>query len=331
MKKIILITGGAGFIGSFVCREILNKTQYTPLIVDVFNQYVEPLKIYNIESRYLRFYDIKDKIIIKRANCARYSVMRNIIEEYKPEYIIHLAAVPLAKIEDASIEDFREGTIDATANMLNIIFELKQKYNFKKFIYTSSSMIYGNFSEEPVKETHPTKPINVYGTMKLAGEIVTRGLCNRYDINYLIIRPSAVYGPTDVNGRVSQIFIEKAFRGEKLVIKGADERLDFSYVKDVARGFVQAILSDCTDKTFNLTRGEARTILEFAQIVKKYFPKIKIEISQERDKERPKRGALDITRARRLFNYSPEYNLEKGIKEYIEYIRKNKLIEKIKK
>lgn len=324
-KKYTLITGGAGFIGSYICKELLKQDVYTPLVVDVFAQYVNPFTNNCAQNRHTRFSGIKDKVVIKRANCADYAVMYNIIEEYKPEYIIHLAALPLASIKDTSVKDFKEGTIDATANILNIIFNLKQKgYNFlKKFVYTSSSMVYGNFLEDPVKETHPTKPINVYGTMKLAGEAVTKGLGNSYGIKYMIIRPSAVYGPTDTNRRVSQIFVENAFQGKKLIVKGKDEKLDFSYVKDVAKGFVQATLSDCANDTFNLTGGDPRSLLEFAQEVKKYFPGIDIEIL-ERDKEMPERGGLDITKAKKAFNYCPEYNIEKGIQEYIEYLTKNK-------
>ncbi len=323
-KKYILITGGAGFIGSYICKELLKQGKYVPLVVDIFVQYVDPLSDNHAKSRCARFSDIKDKIVIKRANCANYAVMYDIIEEYKPEYIIHLAALPLAKIKDTSVKDFKEGTIDATANILNIIFNLKQKeYNFlKKFVYTSSSMVYGNFLEDPVKETHPTEPMNVYGTMKLAGEMVTKGLCNTYGIKYVIVRPSAVYGPTDVNRRVSQIFVENAFHGKKLVVKGSDEKLDFSYIKDVAKGFVQATLSDCTNDTFNLTGGDPRSLLEFAQKIKEHFPSTEIEVS-ERDKEIPKRGGLDITKAKKAFNYSPKYNIEKGIQEYIGYLRRN--------
>ena len=184
-------------------------------------------------------------------------------------------------------------------------------------------MVYGNFLEDSVKETHPTKPINVYGTMKLAGEVVTKGLCNSYEIKYIIIRPSAVYGPTDINRRVSQIFIENALQGEKLIVKGVEERLDFSYVKDVAKGFVQATLSDCANDTFNLTGGDPKSLLEFAQKVKEHFSNVEIEVL-ERDKEAPKRGGLDITKAKREFNYSPEYNIEKGIQEYVEYLNRNK-------
>jgi len=199
---------------------------------------------------------------------------------------------------------------------------LKSKGNnfLKKFIYTSSSMVYGNFKEDPVKEEHSTDPINVYGTMKLGGEIVTRGLCNTYGIDHIIIRPSAVYGPTDMNRRVTQIFVENAMQGKKLIVMGKDEKLDFSYVDDVAQGFIQALLSDVKNETFNLTGGDPKTLLEYAQLVKKYFPEVEIEV-EEREKDRPLRGGLDISKARKEFNYNPKYDLESGVKEYIEFLK----------
>ena len=83
--------------------------------------------------------------------------MYDIINTYKPEYIIHLAALPLAKIGDTSPDDFKEGMVDATANILHIIHWLKRGGEdfLKKFVYTSSSIVYGNFKEDPIKETHP--------------------------------------------------------------------------------------------------------------------------------------------------------------------------------
>ena len=325
-KKYILITGGAGFIGSYICKQLVAEGEYTPIIVDLFVQYINPIGPNYSENRYRRFKDIKNKIIIKRANCANYATMHSILEEYKPEYIIHLAAIPLAKIQDTVPDDFKEGTIDATSNILHAIFRLHQKGHkfLKKFVYTSSSMVYGNFKEDPVKETHSTNPINVYGSMKLAGEVLTKGLCSAYGLNYIIIRPSAVYGPTDMNKRVSQIFVENAIQGDKIVVKGGKhEKLDFSYVKDVAEGFIQATLSDSIKEIFNITGGSSKSLLEFAEIVKKHFPKIDIEIT-ERDKDRPKRGGLNITKAKNAFNYNPKYNLEKGIKEYIIHLNKKR-------
>ena len=108
------------------------------------------------------------------------------------------------------------------------------------FIYASSSMVYGDFQSASADESHPTNPKEIYGTMKLAGENITLGLSRFYEIPSTIVRPSAVYGPTDMNRRVTQIFLEKAIDREVLEVQGADEALDFTYVKDIARGFVLA-------------------------------------------------------------------------------------------
>ena len=92
-------------------------------------------------------------------------------------------------------------------------------------------------------ENDQLNPKELYGTMKLAGEITTKGLCTFYNIPYTIIRPSAVYGPTDMNQRVTQYFIEKALAGDKLSIHGKNEKLDFTFVEDLAEGCILAARS----------------------------------------------------------------------------------------
>jgi len=170
-------------------------------------------------------------------------------------------------------------------------------------------------------EEHPTKPKELYGTMKLAGEIILKGLGDFYQVPYSIVRPSAVYGPTDMNRRVSQIFIEKAIRNEVINVQGKDEKLDFTYVKDIARGFVLAAISpNSNGQIFNITSGNARTLLDFVNCLKVHFPKLSFKI-EDRDEFRPKRGTLNIDKAKSLLNYSPTYTLEKGVAEYVEFLR----------
>ena len=112
----------------------------------------------------------------------------------------------------------------------------------------------------------------IYGTMKLAGEVATKGLCNFYNIPYTIIRPSAVYGQTDMNQRVTQIFLEKAIEGETLIINGKDEKLDFTFVEDLANGSILAALSKkALNQTFNITFGKAMTLYQYVKILTKYF------------------------------------------------------------
>ena len=97
----------------------------------------------------------------------------------------------------------------------------------------------------------------MYGVMKLAGELITKGISKLYNIPYTIIRPSAVYGPMDMNKRVSQIFIEKALNGELIKIAGKNEKLDFTYIDDLSNGCVKAAFSKKgIGETFNITCGK---------------------------------------------------------------------------
>ena len=181
-------------------------------------------------------------------------------------------------------------------------------------------MVYGDFKKNKVSETNKLSPKEIYGTMKLSGEIVTRGLCKFYNIPFTIIRPSAVYGPTDMNNRVSQIFIEKAQKGQTIKIHGKDEKLDFTFVEDLANGCILAATKkNGVNETFNITYGKAETLYKFVMILSKHFKKLKYKI-EKRDNFRPKRGTLSINKAKRLLNYKPIYNLEKGIKKYLNFV-----------
>lgn len=318
------ITGGLGLIGSQIARNLIeNKVVDKVVCLDHYGRYVDSTKSGFTDYRKFRIEGIEDSIIIERGEAKFFSVLFTILMKYKPKYIFHLAALPLAKINNLNSQEALEGTVQSTTNMIEIISHMED-YAPERFVYTSSSMVYGDFVQDIATEEHPTNPKEIYGTMKLAGENVTRGLCGFYKIPYTIIRPSAVYGPTDMNRRVSQIFIEKAFRDEQINIQGKDEALDFTYVKDTAMGFVLAATHKAgINETFNITYGKAHTLYEFVTCLQKHFPDLDYVIT-ERDAFRPKRGTLSIEKARKLLGYDPVYSLEKGIDEYIRFIKKYK-------
>lgn len=107
---------------------------------------------------------------------------------------------------------------------------------------------------------------------------------------------------------------------QKITIAGRDEKLDFTYVKDIARGFVMAALSpNGENQVLNITNGKAHTLLEYVECLKKYFPRLTYEIT-ERDAFRPKRGTLSIQKAKNLIGYEPEFTLDMGIEEYVNFI-----------
>jgi len=317
-----LVTGGLGFIGSNLTNLLLKKKIVSKcVILDSFSGFINPLKETYIDLRKYRFRNTKN-IIIERGDAKDFKLIYKILNLYKPKFIFHTAAVPLAKIDNLNANESKNGSVDTTTNILECInfFKNKKKYDIKRFVYFSSSMVYGDFKKNTVTEDDNLNPKEVYGTMKLAGEIVTKGLCKFYNIPYTIIRPSAVYGPTDMNNRVSQIFIEKALRGQKINIQGKNEKLDFTFVEDLANGCILAATrKGGQNSIFNITYGKGESLYKFVKILSRYVKNLKFKI-KKRDSFRPKRGTLSINKARRLLNYKPHYNLERGIKKYIEFI-----------
>lgn len=318
----VLLSGGAGFIGSYIAKKLLEQKDEV-VIHDAFLNYISPFKSNYEKLLRLRFEGIKDKVELIRGDIRHKGRLLKILRHHKPDVVVLLAALPIATVSNIYSEDAMGINLNGTVNVLESIREVP---SIKRIIYTSSSMIYGNFVRIPAKEDDPKNPLDVYGGTKLSGEILTKVFSKQYGMKYTIIRPSAVYGPTDANRRVTQIFIENALKGEPLVLHdGGISKLDFSYVEDVADGFVLVLKSDkAENQTFNITKGEGRSLRELAEIVKVHIPTAKVEYKEvSKEEKRPERGALDITKAKSLLGYNPKYSLEEGMKKYIEFVKKN--------
>ena len=314
----ILVTGGAGFVGSNVVRKLIEAGDKV-IVYDNFTQYFSPLESEYEKSLVLRFSDIKDRIVWVRADTRDKNDLREVIARYKPSRIIHLAAMPLANLSYYRADEALGSILMGTFNALQAA---QQVGGVSRFVYISSSMVYGDFQKTPADEEHPKKPKDLYGGMKYAGEILVESFSRRMGIEYAIVRPSAVYEPTDVNRRVSQLFVEKALHGEPLELRGGDVTLDFSYVKDTASGIVLvAKHPNAANQTFNITYGQGRTLKEYVEILRTLIPNIQI-VETSAEAHRPKRGSLDITKARNLLGYAPEYPLEVGLPLYVQFIRK---------
>ena len=180
-------------------------------------------------------------------------------------------------------------------------------------------MVYGDFTDD-VTEQVECRPQGQYGIMKLAGEWLVRDYTRKYGIAHTIIRPSAVYGPRDVEDRVVSRFMLAAMRGQTLRVNGPGECLDFTYVDDVADGIVAAALQpQANNKTYNITRGRSCTLLDAANLAVRIAGRGRVEI-QDRDPNFPSRGALNISAARRDFNFDPQVDIEEGFQRYHEWL-----------
>ncbi len=312
-KRTILVTGGLGLIGHNVVSR-LERLGHSVIITDTQTNYG---LIPQDELDYL-ITERRKKITTDRIfqiNIADQAGIDWLIEKHQPDTIIHMASFPRQKVVNANPQ---LGSRAMSEGLLNLL-EASKQHGVVKFLYISSSMVYGDFTDD-VTETAECRPQGQYGIMKLAGEWLVRDYTRSSGIAHTIIRPSAVYGPLDVEDRVIAKFMLTAMRDGTLKVNGAGETLDFTYVDDAADGIVAAALSSNTDnKTYNITKSHSRSLLDAANLAVKIVGKGTIEV-RDKDADFPSRGALNIDAARRDFGYFPQVDVEEGFQAYYEWL-----------
>ena len=289
------------------------------MVYDSFaNYFPESINEY-LDNLRIKLEMIKDKAKIIRGEINNFDLLLKSIREFEPQIIIHLANIPVSTASNRFSKDALRVNLDGTVNVIDV---MRSCPCVKRLVYASSSYVYGDFKYEPVDEDHSFSPIDTYGATKAASEFLIRGIGKRFGLEYVIVRPSAVYGPTGSNGAVSQLFVENAILGKPLKLhNGGSARLDFTYVKDTAHGVVLAALTPgSANQIFNITRGESRSLKEFTEILKEFVPNLDIEEAPQLEPI-PKRGSLDISKARKILGYEPKYSLEEGIKEYYHFVK----------
>jgi nucleoside-diphosphate-sugar epimerase len=318
----ILVTGGLGFIGHNVVH-LLKIQGHQVVIVDNLTTYgiIPQIELdYLIAERRFKIppcdvhsADIKDQ-----------ASMEYIMRRHGIELVVHLASFPRQKVVNSNP---CWGSQTMSEGLLSLL-ESSKNTGVKKFVYISSSMVYGNFKDtyfDGIDEDHACNPIGQYGIMKLAGEWLVKDYARQTNMAYTILRPSAVYGPVDVEDRVVSKFLLAAMRGETIQVNGPEEELDFTYIDDTADGIAMASISNNTDNmTYNLARGQSRTLLEAAELAVKIAGSGAIRIN-DRDDSFPRRGQLNITRAQNDFSFTPTVNIEEGFDQYYNWLTKTSI------
>lgn len=303
-NKKILITGGAGFIGSYVIEELL---KHDPEIIIILDNLIRG-KVENIES----FID-NSKIKFVNGDIRDYEILSSCVSGC--DYVFHMAALRINACAANPKEGF-DVMMDSTFNL----FELCVKFKIKKVIYSSSASIYGMANNFPTnEEENPYDNQTFYGAAKLWGEQALRSFKFMYDLDFVALRYFNVYGERmDTDGKYTEVLIKwldciKLNENPAIYGDGFDS-MDFVHVKDVAKANVLALLSNATDEVFNVgTQKETNLIelLELLLIVNKSNLK---PVFKDANTINPvKRRLADISKINNYFNFKPEIDLENGL------------------
>lgn len=309
--KHVVITGGLGFIGHNLAKHYLKSGAKVTIIDNLIAQY-NHAKVIKYRIEYLNNYS-ENCTYLQHDCCEEYTLWER-LKETKPNSIIHLASY-------ANQAAVRTSPVDAARTMPSnaaIVAQLANRFNCK-LIHVSSSMVYGNFKSWPVNEDAPLEPINLYGILKKHTEEIVKHIRPLTTI----IRPSAVYGPGDSSDRVLAKWIKAALRNDDIDVHGPANLLDFTYVKDLVDGIVRIESQDLEGRTYNVTRGQSRSLGEAAHLIKSYTNSSSKICYQGSVSDSPSRGALDIIAAKLDSGYKPKMDLEEGLKVYVQWMIDN--------
>ncbi|EKE19987.1 MAG: hypothetical protein ACD_8C00068G0005 [uncultured bacterium] len=313
----ILVTGGAGFIGSHVTKKLLDRGDQV-VCVDEFNDYYSPkIKELNVEP-FLKNENYK----LYRGTIVDFEFLKSVFEKEKPQRVIHAAARAGVRpsIEDPFI--YEDTNVKGTLNLLH----LSKDFGIENFVLFSSSSVYGNSSKVPFCETDPVDcPISPYAATKKATELLGYTYHHLYHLNVNVVRPFTVYGP---GGRPDMFpFLCTKLIDEGLEVKrfgDGSTRRDYTFIDDLADGVVSACDTILGYEIFNLGNSNTVELSHFIATVEKILGKT------ANIKEYPMQPGdvlitnADLTKSRKLLGYDPKVKIEEGMERFIAWYQENK-------
>ena len=305
-NKTVLVTGGAGFIGSNLVKKLLSENNDVIVIDDLSSGFKSNI----IENKGIRFIngDIRNRKVIDDA-------INGV------EVVFHLAA----SVGNKRSIDFP--IIDSEINILGTlnILEASVKEGVRKIVTSSSAGIFGELKTIPIKENHQIEPDSPYGCSKLCQEKLCLSYSKLYDIEAICLRYFNVYGPNqrfDAYGNVIPIFVYKMLHNEPITIFGDGlQTRDFIHVDDVVQANINSASSYGVSEAFNIASGTRITINDLVKLIVKNYKK---NIIINYDKKRPgdvMHSLADISFARNKINFNPIICLEDGIEEYVNWAK----------
>lgn len=296
----VLITGGAGFIGSHLTERLIAEGYHITVVDDLSRGNLRNLST------------ILNEIQFVKGNITDYDLMSKLVKN--SDITFHLAS--LSRVMP-SIEN-PELCFEANVHGTEIIARLCSRYG-KKLVFSSSREVYGTAEYVPVNEGHPLNPENPYGASKVCGEKVIDAYSKCYGLNYLILRLTNVYGERDFE-RVIPIFMEKTLKNEAFIVYGGQQILDFVHVNDAIEAFMHAF--DFSENLiFNIGSGEGVTVLDLVKLIGDITNCKNEIVLREKRKGEVERFVANIEKAKRLLHWVPKTKLREGVSRLLESYR----------
>ena len=307
--KRILVTGGGGFIGS----EIVLQLCQLGANVDVLD---------NFSSGKPHYLDGLNVTIVRGNVCDQKLVGRLVENE---EMIIHLAALPFIPDSYVNPDEFFEVNVKGTVNL--VLHALKNE-SLERFVYISSSEVYGSARYAPMDEDHPTLPQSTYAVSKLAADRAVFTLHKEHGVPCTIIRPFNSYGPRITQPYIIPEIINQVLRSDVVALGNTESSRDFTHVSDTARGIILALTAkDVLGEVINLGNGQETRISDLVEIISSLLGK-KVEVKCDEGRTRPfdvHRLICNNSKAKKLLNWAPRLPLLDGLASTVEWIRQNRI------
>jgi len=321
-RSTILVTGGAGFIGSHVVDVLLASGQYEVYCVDNFDPFYDPaIKINNQQQaiKNPQYHFIELDLVVTTP-----SILLNVFKSVSFDAIIHLAAKAGVRPSIANAALYYDVNVKGTLHLL----EFARLAGIQQFLFASSSSIYGTNPNTPWKETDLLyKPISPYAATKLAAEEMGKVYANLYNINFITLRLFTVYGPRQRPDLAIHQFYNliKTKRPVTLFGDGSTKR-DYTYISDLVSGIIGALhYKGAGDNIFNLGNGKQITLLRMIRLLEENMQTRAIINWQGEQPGDVSQTYADISKAGEFLHYSPKVSFEDGIQQFVEWKEKVQL------
>jgi UDP-glucuronate 4-epimerase len=308
----ILVTGGAGFIGSALSKK-LNEDGHKIVVIDNFNDYYDP------ELKQARVESLLSDIEIFRGDITKKEDLEKVFSMYDFDVVCHLAAQAGVRYSVDCPEVYVQTNVLGT----QLIFEAMKKHDVKRMVFASTSSAYGMSAESPFSEIESAdRPVSVYAATKRSGELLAHSYFQQYGIETTCLRFFTVYGSWSRPDMAMLKFAQKMTKGEPIdIYNNGDLRRDFTHISDIVEGFVKAVETPLGYEIINLGNGHPIELIKFIELLES-----ELGVTADKNFLPMQQGDVyetyaDTKKAEKLLNFKAMISFEEGIKEFVSWYK----------